>query len=32
MNFGTIGMPDVCTFRDLTFWIEGTAGKQESLE
>lgn len=25
MTFGTMGMPDVCTFRDLTFWIEGVA-------
>lgn len=23
MDFGTMGMPDVCTYRDLTFYIEG---------
>jgi len=23
MDFGTMGMPDVCTYRDLTFYLEG---------
>ncbi len=32
MNFGTMGLPEVCTFRDLTFWIEGTTCKQENLK
>lgn len=30
MTFGTMGMPDVCTFRDLVFVIEGTLVKQHS--
>ena len=25
MNFSTMGMPDVCTFRDLTFYLQGDA-------
>jgi len=29
-TFGTMGMPDVCTYRDLTFYLEGTVVKERS--
>jgi hypothetical protein len=30
MTFGTMGMPDVCTFRDLVFYLEGAVLKENA--